>query len=517
MANIEMAWARGPDGNLKSIKDAQRGASCGCTCLDCQAPLVARKGDILQHHYAHLGGSSSCSYSPMTALHRRAQELIQKNPGAFGLTPVAFRLEAVYPGSRYRSDIGCHHTHVYVEVVVQHDLADAKSAYLRDQNFWVYRVDLHIHAARGETVTDDHLMDLLQRHLELYIEPAHIRLARELDDEMQEAEEQRLHEENRRREAEAQARAEEALRIEAEAKARAAEAVEAAVHAHIDAERQARVDARRDAIRAHCVEREAERLAEWEANRPSLKQASDLREEAARLEQETVGQWAALHANGALPVLNVLNAPGNYINDKQAHTNVRHFFREFPQPYWDRFLTGPLALILPGAVRQANIQDAVFDLSAGPPQSLMMMVELLEHDNPRAARIRAQNAWKAFRPHAPDWDEGWPRPVSVMPTHAKYQDALQGAVWASARRLWGSTYDPMIGEDPALAALMMCDDMLSVTPPVKHLGLITRLWLGLMAEDPATAYDEVLSIALRRTPKEKYSGPAVRFNEIHWA
>lgn len=40
-------------GALRFVGDVPRGAACGCTCADCGASLVARRGDIRNWHFAH--------------------------------------------------------------------------------------------------------------------------------------------------------------------------------------------------------------------------------------------------------------------------------------------------------------------------------------------------------------------------------------------------------------------------------------------------------------------------------
>lgn len=43
------------DGKLVNICQVDRGLACGCACPACNGPLIARKGDIRIHHFAHHG------------------------------------------------------------------------------------------------------------------------------------------------------------------------------------------------------------------------------------------------------------------------------------------------------------------------------------------------------------------------------------------------------------------------------------------------------------------------------
>lgn len=58
-------WLR--DGDLISIRDV--GAPCRCTCPACGGDLIAHKGSILVHHFAHAGSGDSCGAGLETSAH----------------------------------------------------------------------------------------------------------------------------------------------------------------------------------------------------------------------------------------------------------------------------------------------------------------------------------------------------------------------------------------------------------------------------------------------------------------
>ena len=68
------------DGVMVSIDAVERGLECGCACPKCKQPLEAKKGEIRQRHFAHLGekdGYKPCHGYYMTALHKLAEQIIQ--------------------------------------------------------------------------------------------------------------------------------------------------------------------------------------------------------------------------------------------------------------------------------------------------------------------------------------------------------------------------------------------------------------------------------------------------------
>lgn len=66
-------------GLLVHVSGAKSGASDELFCPDCEGRLVAKKGSVRVHHFAHASGTE-CSGAGETALHRLAKDLLRKNP-----------------------------------------------------------------------------------------------------------------------------------------------------------------------------------------------------------------------------------------------------------------------------------------------------------------------------------------------------------------------------------------------------------------------------------------------------
>lgn len=78
------------DGQIRHISEVEHGFACGCVCIECQQPLIARKGAIRQHHFAHTA-KTNCKPSPEKLTHRYAKNLI------------ATRLRAIEPAFEVRA------------------------------------------------------------------------------------------------------------------------------------------------------------------------------------------------------------------------------------------------------------------------------------------------------------------------------------------------------------------------------------------------------------------------------
>ena len=63
------------DGRCVGIEDVPSGLACNCVCAGCLRPLIARKGSIRAHHFAHRPGTD-CETAGETTLHRAAKQLL---------------------------------------------------------------------------------------------------------------------------------------------------------------------------------------------------------------------------------------------------------------------------------------------------------------------------------------------------------------------------------------------------------------------------------------------------------
>jgi len=74
------------DGRMVDVSEVERGRRCACRCPACDAPLIARKGTILRHHFAHISGAD-CAIGLETSIHRTAKQVVLESrkvmlPGA---------------------------------------------------------------------------------------------------------------------------------------------------------------------------------------------------------------------------------------------------------------------------------------------------------------------------------------------------------------------------------------------------------------------------------------------------
>lgn len=66
---------------LLHVSEVERGLACRCRCVQCQEPLVARQGQVRDHHFAHASNREACESNHETLLHWYAKQLIVEARG----------------------------------------------------------------------------------------------------------------------------------------------------------------------------------------------------------------------------------------------------------------------------------------------------------------------------------------------------------------------------------------------------------------------------------------------------
>lgn len=62
---------------IVSIDEVESGIKCGCICPACGNALIAKKGKIKIHHFAH-SNSEECKGSIETSIHMLAKEILSE-------------------------------------------------------------------------------------------------------------------------------------------------------------------------------------------------------------------------------------------------------------------------------------------------------------------------------------------------------------------------------------------------------------------------------------------------------
>lgn len=73
-----LAFAERRDGTIAHVSEVVSGLNCDCVCPACGYPVVARRGRIVEHHFAH-HVLRNCRYAAETALHKFAKQVLERH------------------------------------------------------------------------------------------------------------------------------------------------------------------------------------------------------------------------------------------------------------------------------------------------------------------------------------------------------------------------------------------------------------------------------------------------------
>ena len=205
------------NGKLVHISEVESGLDCECICPACKTPLVARKGDIRTHHFAHHQGTDSAACVE-TALHLFAKQviaehkkiripedlLVAKGVDLYGkihqrqmlITSALIEFEKVglevHKGT-YRSDATGYpyeNQDLDIEIRVSHEVDKEKQEKVRDADTCMLEIDLSEldRDASPEEITQAVIIDAPRTWINNPVHQAEkARLQREVDQEVLEA------------------------------------------------------------------------------------------------------------------------------------------------------------------------------------------------------------------------------------------------------------------------------------------------------------------------------------------
>jgi len=81
MTELALPWGLAPDGRLVRVATVPSGKACDVVCPGCGGGLVAKKGGIIRHHFAHLAEAGCGGGALESTLHRLGKQLVADNCG----------------------------------------------------------------------------------------------------------------------------------------------------------------------------------------------------------------------------------------------------------------------------------------------------------------------------------------------------------------------------------------------------------------------------------------------------
>ncbi|WP_116812898.1 competence protein CoiA family protein [Steroidobacter cummioxidans] len=170
-------------GELVHVDCVPRGKACGCCCVSCAEPLIAKQGEIRVHHFAH-AQQNQCTGALETLLHRLAKEILSAASvfilpdytwrGERALRDQLVKLEkTIVSGGRARLSQVLIEPRVFEEVVP--DVVLTTQA--RDGSARTILLEIAVHHS-VDAEKQNRLRELNLPALELTLMPEHARLSR---------------------------------------------------------------------------------------------------------------------------------------------------------------------------------------------------------------------------------------------------------------------------------------------------------------------------------------------------
>ena len=150
------------NGEIIHIDSVESGLKCNCTCPACGEKLIARKGSIVVHHFAHQSGTM-CEYGYQTSLHLAAKDILATAktmmlPPVILSFPNSDKKVKIREGIRLNFDrvelerkqgeiipdivVYCGNRKLYIEIFVTHKIDEIKLKKIKEQDISTIEIDL---------------------------------------------------------------------------------------------------------------------------------------------------------------------------------------------------------------------------------------------------------------------------------------------------------------------------------------------------------------------------------------
>ncbi len=138
------------DGNIVYIRDAIKGQDCSCFCPGCKQPLVAKKGDIREQHFAHKSKDFDCEHGFQSALHYMAKDIFMELEYLIFIKngkPVKYKIDSVQLECKVDEIIPdiiviCDGRPFIVEIYVTHAVDEIKKQKIQNLRISTIEIDL---------------------------------------------------------------------------------------------------------------------------------------------------------------------------------------------------------------------------------------------------------------------------------------------------------------------------------------------------------------------------------------
>ncbi|MDO4450352.1 MAG: competence protein CoiA family protein [Moraxella sp.] len=164
---------------LVSIGQVERGLACQCFCFECGESVIAKKGEINEHHFAHASNKESCHIHPESILHKYAKEVIIAEQKIYlpelsydgNQQGKLYQFHTIQPEQSVgdiRPDLIAINDDemVFIEIAVTSFIDDEKRDFINKLGVKTIEIDLSVFLNTGIEIPSDFVKNYILNHLD---------------------------------------------------------------------------------------------------------------------------------------------------------------------------------------------------------------------------------------------------------------------------------------------------------------------------------------------------------------
>lgn len=175
-----MKIALNAEQQIVHIDQVQRGLACNCTCFECGETVIAKQGDVKEHHFAHVSNKESCDIQTESILHKYAKQVIEQEQklylpslsNANEITAELWQFKRVMVEQNLgaiRPDLVATYNHdelLFIEIAVTSFIDEHKAKLIEQLGIKTVEIDLSMLLKNDLTIPSDEVKNFILNKIE---------------------------------------------------------------------------------------------------------------------------------------------------------------------------------------------------------------------------------------------------------------------------------------------------------------------------------------------------------------
>lgn len=175
-----MKIALNAEQQIVHIDQVQRGLACNCTCFECGETVIAKQGDVKEHHFAHVSNKESCDIQTESILHKYAKQVIEQEQklylpslsNANEITAELWQFKRVMVEQNLgaiRPDLVATYNHdelLFIEIAVTSFIDEHKAKLIEQLGIKTVEINLNMLLKNDLTIPSDEVKNFILNNIE---------------------------------------------------------------------------------------------------------------------------------------------------------------------------------------------------------------------------------------------------------------------------------------------------------------------------------------------------------------